>query len=70
MKKPVSLELDWSEAANLLVAANAIVEDRAKMRGWTPAARGVLRRAVLKLAVAIPMDDNGIFLVVKGQTPL
>jgi len=65
MPKPIySVELTWSEAANLMVAAG-----NADTKGWTPASRGALRRAVQKLAEAIPMDDpNAVFLVVRGQT--
>lgn len=65
MKKPTySIELTWSEAANLIVAAS-----NTETKGWTPASRGALKRAILKLAEAIPMDDpNAMFLIVRGQT--
>jgi hypothetical protein len=66
MRRPVDVTFTWSEAANLLVAAN-----HADTAGWTPAARGNLNRAIDKLAAAVPMDDpNAFFLVVRGQTPL
>lgn len=65
MKKPIRLELTWGEAANLLVAAGT-----AETGHFTPAARGNLRRAIEKLAAAVPMDDpNAFFLIVRGQTP-
>jgi len=62
-KAPITVTLTWGEAANLLVAAG-----RSDTTGWTRAAKGNLERGMLKLASAIPMDDNAIFLVVKGQT--
>jgi len=65
MKKPrIVVEFTWGEAANLLVAAQ-----QRDTTGWTPAARGNLRRACEALAAAIPMTDpNAFFLVVRGQT--
>ena len=63
-KTPVAVEFTWSEAANLLIAAQQC--DKA---GWSRAARANVKRAVEKIATALPMDDvNGFFLVVKGQT--
>jgi hypothetical protein len=57
----------WSEAANLWAAAA-----KADTTGWTPAAKGNLKRAVDKLADALPMmnDPNAMFLIVRGQTPV
>lgn len=64
-KRPIRLELTWGEAANLLVAAG-----KAETGHFTPAARGNLKRAIVKLAAAIPMEDpNGFFLIVRGQEP-
>lgn len=64
MRRPVLVEFAWGEAANLLVAAT-----HTDTRGWTPAARGNLKRAIEKLAAAVPMNDpNAFFLVVRGQT--
>lgn len=63
-KPPIVVELTWSEAANLLNVG--ILADT---RGWTPASKGSLNRALEKLAAAIPMDDpNALFLIVRGQT--
>jgi hypothetical protein len=64
MKRPVTVTFTWSEAANLLAAAG-----QASTEGWTPASKGNLKRAIVKLAAATPMDDpNAFFLVVRGQT--
>jgi hypothetical protein len=63
-KPPIVVELTWGEAANLLVAAQQV-----STKGWTPAAKGNLRRACEALARAIPMTDpNAFYLVVRGQT--
>jgi hypothetical protein len=68
MRRPVDVTFTWSEAANLLVAANHAA-NHADTTGWTPAARGNLKRAIEKLAAAVPMDDpNAFFLIVRGQT--
>jgi hypothetical protein len=65
MVKPrVVVDFSWGEAANLLVAAQQM-----DTTGWTPAAKGNLRRACEALATAIPMEDpNAFYLVVRGQT--
>lgn len=63
-KPPIVVEFTWGEAANLLVAAQSM-----DTKGWTPAAKGNLRRACEALAGALPLPDpNAFFLVVKGQT--
>lgn len=63
-KPPIVVEFTWGEAANLLVAAQ-----QTHTKGWTPAAKGNLRRACLALAAALPMTDpNTFYLVVRGQT--
>lgn len=63
-KAPVTITLEWSEAANLLAVAGCI--DTA---GWTRPAKAHLRTAFEKLAAAVPMEDpNSFFLIVKGQT--
>lgn len=65
MAKPrIAVEFTWGEAANLLVAAQQM-----DTRGWTPAAKGNLRRACEALAAALPLSDpNAFYLVVRGQT--
>lgn len=63
-KPPIVVEFTWSEAANLLVVAQ-----QADTRGWTPAAKGNLRRACEALVAALPLTDpNAFYLVVRGQT--
>lgn len=63
-RQPVDVSFTWGEAANLLAAAGVV-----ETKGWTPAARGNLKRAIEKLTAALPMHDpNAFFLVVRGQT--
>lgn len=63
-RQPVAVSFTWGEGANLLAAAAQV-----DTKGWTPAARGNLKRAIEKLTVALPMPDpNAFFLVVRGQT--